>query len=77
MPVSPVDINTAALVGHSALSEVGVAVLDEDRVIRPLPTRRFRRVTAATIPGLKDIAAAAAPPTLDESREVNPFASTS
>jgi len=76
-PIGPVDINAAAPVGQPALDEVGVAAFDKDRVIRPLPTSRFKRVAAVTIPGLKDVAAAAAPGTLDENREMDLFASTS
>jgi len=73
---TPEGIFEASL-GRFALNEVGVAVLDTDRVIRPLPTRRFKQVTAAAISGLKDVAVVTTPAPFGENEEVNSFASIS
>jgi hypothetical protein len=72
--VGLVENDTAALVGQSALNEADVPVYDNVRVMRPLPTRKFKQGSAATTLGLKNVTAAAT--TLDENGEVNPFAST-
>ena len=72
--VGLVESDTAALLGHSALNEADMPVCDKVRVMRPLPTRKFKQGSAATTLGLNNLTAAA--DTLDENGEVNPFAST-